>query len=84
MNHRQEYNRARWHFRLAFYVLGFVAYAAGSALVGKPVTGWWLFGLCAGVVLLELFLWINVGLPRAVKRGSDEFKRAYCGEDEVS
>lgn len=47
----------------------------------QAVTGWWLAGVCAGAVLLEIFFWINVGLPRAVRKGSEEFKRAYYGTE---
>lgn len=79
--HVKEYKRARRRFRLLFYVLCFAIYAGGTAAVGQPVTGWWLAGMCVVVVLLELFFWVNVGLPRAVRKGSEEFKRAYYGTE---
>ena len=80
-DHRKEYKRARRRFMLTIYALSLAAYAGGTALIGAQITGWWLFGLYAGVVAIEFFLWINVGLPRAVQRGSEEFKRAYYGEE---
>ena len=79
--HFHEYKRARRRFRLLFYALCFAIYAGGTAAGGQPVTGWWWVGICAGAVLLEIFFWINVGLPRAVRKGSEEFKRAYYGTE---
>ena len=62
---------------LVFYVAVLSVYAMAIFIADAPVEGWWFVAVCVGAVLVELFLWINVGLPRAVERGSDEFKRAY-------
>ena len=77
--HVNEYKRARRRFRLLFYVLCFANFSGCSAAVGQPVTGWWLLGICAGVVLLEIFFWTNVALPRAVTdSGRDGEVRYNC------
>lgn len=56
-------------------------FTACILITGRPAEGWWAFGLCVCVMIIEFWLWINVGLPRAVKKGSEEFKRAYYGSE---
>ena len=78
--HKKEYKPARRRFMITVFSLFFAVYALTTFIVGDAIGGWWLVGICAGAVLLELFLWINIGLPRAARKGSPEFKRAYFGE----
>lgn len=75
--HWREYKRARRRFMVPFYVVAIAVIVLVGWMTNTRLEGWWLLALCAGVVLVELFFWINIGLPRAVRRGSNEFKRAY-------
>ena len=66
---------------VSIYAGCFGLYAVYKFVVWEPMEGWWVsLGLPVCVFLLEIWLWINVGLPRAVKRGSEEFKKAYYRE----
>ena len=80
--HRTEYKRSRRRFMLRTYVVLVLLIGLGIWIHGSPVEGWLALALVAGAVLVEFFLWVNVGLPRAVERGSNEFKQAYYGPED--
>ena len=72
--HKKEYKPARRRFMITVFSLFFAVYALTTFIVGDAIGGWWLVGICAGAVLLELFLWINIGLPSSLSDLSRESK----------
>lgn len=74
---RDEYRRGRWKFLICTYSAAFVIYAIMALVLDDNLTGWKLLVFCGVLVFIEQFLWINIGLPGAVRRGSNQFKRAY-------
>ena len=73
----REYRRTRWRFGIIVYAAAFAIYAMYVA----PLYGLWAFGYSVFVVFAEWWLWVNIGLPRAARRGSEPFQRMYFGED---